>query len=172
MHIRPKSPGVINGPCLNRYPHAAEGLLANIFNGVVIDPTGAKRDLQPFAEVRDKVVFGRGIMSPQATEIVIIERIEVHWSSVRPVYFTPRVPLTFPVLLDAAGGAKKHRRWVPFQPFTARLYWCVLQSSVLQTISLGPGLKTYLAGGTAHLIRNTNPAVIYPSPGPKLRWPL
>jgi hypothetical protein len=120
VHVGTKPPGVIDGPCLDRYPDPAEGFLTYVFNGMRVDPTGAKRDLQAFAEVRDKVVFSRGIMSPKATEIFFIERIEVHWSTIRPVYFTLRLPLIFPDSFFVT-GTKQNRRPAPPFSSTARL---------------------------------------------------
>src|SRR5580698_2611376 len=90
VHVSTQGGRVDDLAGLNGDPHAAERFLNNVFNSVRILTTRAQGDFQPLTEIGDKMGLGGGIMCAEATEILCIEGVEVHWCSIQPVYFRLR----------------------------------------------------------------------------------
>src|SRR5882757_9838282 len=78
--------GIVHAAGLDRRPNATKRFLAHIFDCARVNAASAQSDPQAFTKVGDKMGFGASIMSPETAEVFLIERIEVHRRSLKPVY--------------------------------------------------------------------------------------
>ena len=88
MHVSAEAGWTFYAARLDATPDTAESFLAHIFNCGGVNAASTQSNSQAFSEVRNKVSFGGRIVGPEAAQVFVVERIEVHWRSFEPVYFS------------------------------------------------------------------------------------
>jgi hypothetical protein len=88
MYVSAEPTGIVDAAGPHGHQHTEKSFLPNIFDCVRVNPSRAQGDSQALTEVGNKMGFGGSIARTETAEIFFIKRVEVHWRSFQPVYFS------------------------------------------------------------------------------------